>query len=362
MPKKRVSQPEPQVVLQPCSDPVAQANFRRTVLRPVLASDVLQQATDIDANTKAHFSHPSNQQVYLWGVKEKQGRPKEMWERMRKGDVVLFYADYSFILVGTVDLTFTSARLANHLWPEEGVDPDFSYKFMYAIRNPLPLYTSTSRKLRAGAPSEEIIRKAQIGGLREDGVVMGITVVGQPAAQKFLDAAPIVREYLNTTGKSSSAIDLTDPAINAQLDMLTEGVVAAGDVYRLAKFRQEQGQLRAKMLAGRLSVSCCICGKEYPATAITTAHIKKRSECTQREREHVQVVTPMCYLGCDFLYEQGYVYVDQGGKVRRNTAKATDPASQLHARIAEVEGNDCLEFTEHNARYYEWHQKFHGAG
>lgn len=348
-----------QLVLQPCSNRVAQANLRRTILSPVLATDILTYATDMELKHRKYFTRGENQQVALWGVKEKQGRPKQMWERMRKGDLVLFYADKSFVLIGTIDYTFTSPALADHLWPEVGTPPDLSYKFLYVVKNPLPLYTSTVNGLRGGIPSESLLNGAVIEGLGSNGVVMGITVVSDTGTQKFIEQSPTIKDYYESM-KRGKGINLSDPAFNAQLDLLTEtGALDARDVYRMAKFRTEQGQLRDLMLGGRSSLPCSICGEEYPAPAITTAHIKKRSECTSREKGDPNVVTPMCYLGCDFLFENGYIVVDSQGKVRANLSKVTTTA--LSHQVARLEGRSCLNLTQKNAVYYASHREFHGA-
>ncbi|ADV66142.1 hypothetical protein [Deinococcus maricopensis] len=346
----------PQIVLQPCSDPQAQRNLKKTMLRSVPTQEILEHATDMDVKHRSYFEGRSS--VTIWGVKEKLGRPKLQWERMKRGDLVLFYASGNFILVGTIDYKFTSPSLAHHLWPEEGTPPEFSYKFLYVVKNAVPLFTDSSKGLTGGINSAGLFRKAQVAGLRDDGVVMGITVVDEDGSQRLLAHSPVLQNYLQQfTGKKAPEIDLSDPKLTDQFDgLLSTSLLEAGDVLRLAKFRIEQGKLRASMLQGRDILACCICGEEYPATSITTAHIKKRSLCSPSEMRDINVVAPMCYLGCDHLFEHGYVVVDAHGKVRQNRQTA---ATGLSARIVALDGLDCLGITAGNANYYAWHRTFH---
>ncbi|WP_288432730.1 hypothetical protein [uncultured Deinococcus sp.] len=348
----------PQIVLQPCSDPQAQANLKKTMLQQISSQTILDQATDMDLSCRSYFErHPA---VTIWGVKEKQGRPKVQWERMKKGDLVLFYAAGSFILIGTVDFKFTSPKLADYLWHEDGVSPEFSYKFLYVIKNPIPLYTDSFKSLSGGIASGPLFRKAQVGGegLRDDGVVMGITVVSDSGAQKLISSSPTLQNYQQSfSGKRQKRIDFTDPKLEEQLEgLISTGLLKAGDVLRISKYRIEQGELRESMIRGREIVSCCICGEEFPATSIVTAHIKKRSRCSPSEMRDTNVVAPMCYLGCDHLFEHGYIVVGSDGIVKINREAK---ASGLKTRIKAVSGLSCLGINNNNTKYYAWHRKFH---
>src|SRR5208283_1920099 len=62
--------------------------------------------------------------------------------------------------------------------------------------------------------------------------------------------------------------------------------------------------------------NCSLCGKLLPVELLVAAHIKPRSECLRRERLDAQnVVFGVCMLGCDALYERGFIAVLPGGKI-----------------------------------------------
>ena len=59
--------------------------------------------------------------------------------------------------------------------------------------------------------------------------------------------------------------------------------------------------------------TCCIYNKKYPVSFLVAAHIKKRAECTLDEKkDFLNIVAPMCKMGCDELYEKGYIGVVDG--------------------------------------------------
>lgn len=59
--------------------------------------------------------------------------------------------------------------------------------------------------------------------------------------------------------------------------------------------------------------TCGICNKEYPINLLITAHIKKQTHCTFEEKlDYKNIVMPMCKMGCDDLYEKGYIFIRDG--------------------------------------------------
>jgi len=46
---------------------------------------------------------------------------------------------------------------------------------------------------------------------------------------------------------------------------------------------------------------------------LVTAHKKPRSDCNDAERLDPYIVMPVCLMGCDYLYENMYIYIDGTG-------------------------------------------------
>ncbi len=83
------------------------------------------------------------------------------------------------------------------------------------------------------------------------------------------------------------------------------------------KVRREQQILRDSLFAGKTTDACALCGQKFSVQALVAAHKKKREHCTEEERCDPHIVMPLCKFGCDHLYEERHVYVEDE-VVRRN--------------------------------------------
>ncbi len=97
---------------------------------------------------------------------------------------------------------------------------------------------------------------------------------------------------------------------NGSLDQYLGG---ASDRWTIGAIRTEQRFLRDQQLHVRGS-SCSLCGRTLPEELLIAAHIKPRSACSEKERMDTRNVSMLaCLLGCDALYELGYVVVGARG-------------------------------------------------
>lgn len=88
-------------------------------------------------------------------------------------------------------------------------------------------------------------------------------------------------------------------------------------VIREVLARREQAALRDHLLAGAEQGTCDLCGRELPAALLVAAHIVPRSQLTDKERRDFETIAMLaCTLGCDALFEHGYIAVDASGVVR----------------------------------------------
>jgi hypothetical protein len=104
-----------------------------------------------------------------------------------------------------------------------------------------------------------------------------------------------------------------------------------------------------------------MCGKEFPINLLVAAHKKPRSFCENKERLDFEgVVFALCVLGCDALYEQGYMTVDDSGHVV--VSKVTDLPKHLKAHLHILRGRRCSGWTKQSDGYFDWHRtrRFHG--
>lgn len=96
------------------------------------------------------------------------------------------------------------------------------------------------------------------------------------------------------------------------------------DAEVIAKVRKEQGKLREYLLEGRTLAPCDLCGRALPKGLLVAAHIVPRSLSTEEERgEFAAIAMLACALGCDALFEWGYVVVDASGAIRQGIKAPT---------------------------------------
>lgn len=123
----------------------------------------------------------------------------------------------------------------------------------------------------------------------------------------------------------------------------------------ISKRRTEQHILRKFILKNNDYGVCAICNKEYPVSFLATAHIKKRKDCNDKEKLDLNVVMPACHLGCDKLYEEGYIFVKDGNIIRNSKNNTvTDPINKY---VSKIVGTKCKYFNERNKKYFEYHAK-----
>ncbi|MEV7925460.1 hypothetical protein [Kitasatospora sp. NPDC088779] len=122
----------------------------------------------------------------------------------------------------------------------------------------------------------------------------------------------------------------------------------------LALARREQAGLRRAKFRGKPIVRCDLCGRMLPAILVRAAHVKKRSQCNLQERSDLWNLMGACVLGCDALFEDGFIYVTFDGSVEMSP-KAE--ASEDLASVAKVlKGRTCTAHHGESEQYFAWHR------
>lgn len=149
-----------------------------------------------------------------------------------------------------------------------------------------------------------------------------LTVSGTPH-QKFISrlSSHEGRGLLLETGLESPASP-ADQAAGSDYSQ-TESFKET-DAQTIATIRREQTELRRHLLNGRTVESCAICAEVLPTGLLVAGHIKPRNMCTEEERmDFTAIAMLVCSLGCDALFEHGYIVVDESGRVRRGRPAET---------------------------------------
>ncbi len=174
-------------------------------------------------------------------------------------------------------------------------------------------------------------------GVAANAVPQSFNVLDETLTNRYADALEP-----NRVGQVAVARAATRFDANAPLERMASALV-----------RQEQAPLRNALLQGGTSGTCGICGHTLSASLLVSGHIKPRSACTDEEKRDIPSIAMLfCLLGCDALYERGYVYLDEG--VIKSRSKAQD-SDELKSVLNRLRNNPCQYWTPKRAVYFRWH-------
>ncbi|WP_329341272.1 hypothetical protein OG252_35400 [Streptomyces sp. NBC_01352] len=316
------------VFAQPASlkRPAVREHYEETILQPV---QLTSHADLIDTQVMQTLSglFPSGQ-AQIWGVTPGIGDANlPQIRKMQPGDVVFFSGSKRLYLVGTVALTWHNPALAHRLW---GVDDrtEQTWEYMYALTGVrgIDFPMEEIRSLLSWNPNRNI---QGFVALREtDGAILTDLVGFEDSIHGSLlpgSEEPTTPPY----GPSDAAAD--------------------------AQRRAEQGRLKKALLPGTEG-ECALCGRTLPRAFLVAAHIKKRSACSEEERWDLNNVAMLaCLLGCDSLFEYGFVAVEEGGQLRISPVAASAPpvAKYIEEHLAD---RSTAWWTTEREQYYAWHR------
>jgi hypothetical protein len=133
---------------------------------------------------------------------------------------------------------------------------------------------------------------------------------------------------------------------------------------------RRMGRREQRFLRGALGIAtgdpnavaaCGMCGRAFPHAFLVAAHIKPRHMCSDAERIDLpHVGWALCLAGCDAMFEQGYLGVnDEGRIIGMGPAEAASPA--LASLMEPLVGTRAPGWSSDRAVYFEAHRTRHGA-
>lgn len=129
------------------------------------------------------------------------------------------------------------------------------------------------------------------------------------------------------------------------------------DADSLIRIRREQGHLRRHLLRGESEAACSICGRVLPSALLVAAHIVPRRLLDDAERlDFASAAMLACTLGCDTLFEFGYITVDADGLIAGQRSATTEA---LVSAVDAVLGLEVSGMTEARAASFERHRLLH---
>ncbi|QTN38186.1 HNH endonuclease [Cryomorphaceae bacterium] len=317
------------IVLQPCANSDSLAHFLKTVENRVPLKG-FNSFFDSDLMEGLERIYPSGSAMF-WGVTPKGNNPSK-WRKISIGDKVLFAKNKFFFASATVVAKTRNQDAAKSFW---GSLPDgATWEYMYFLEE--------LERIRISYASFN-----KLVGYKENYVVQAFNVLAAERSNPFVEHYSLQSEVFSD--------EISEDEYRALIMKLESLETSEAEI--ISKRRREQSFLK-KILFGKSTVSiCACCSKEYPISFLVTAHIKKRSECSQEEKLDSNVVFPMCKFGCDELFEKGYLVVDDSGVFKAFYPSISSP--ELKSEIEALAGNECSYFKNETRRYFKWHYEFH---
>lgn len=314
------------VILQPAGNADSREHFADTITRPV-PLERIERFVDEKTITILNELYPEGV-VPVWGVVPgaKQINRKK-WEKVSRGDVVLFCRKKHVVDSAVVTSKTHNAPLAEELW---GRDPKgATWEYIYFLD-----------EVEGQSIPYELFNG--YAGYKPNFVVQGFSVLDEDKSASVLEGLELASEAIFDEVSEEEFYKVTAELGSAPLDTT-----------RTMKARTEQAFLRNNLFGKHKVDACCICGESFPVEFLVAAHLKKRSHCSDEEkRDWRNIVAPMCKFGCDELYERGYLGVVDGVVQRLKSDRST---ACLGARLRRLEGLSCNKWSQERKKYFDWH-------
>ena len=314
------------IVLQPSGNKAAQRHYLDTIKNGIdidsisifLSSEQKQSLMEI---------YPSGK-CLIWGATS-AGANLNKWTRIKRGDIALFSKKGKIYSSAVVTYKMQNSDLALSLWGKD--DGGKNWSLIYFL----------DELLDQNIPYLDFNKSA---GYADNNIIQGFTVMSPQKSQGVLRTFDLA--------SNNYFPDLTQRDFLEVLDKLK--MLSQTEMEIISKRRLEQAFLK-DFLFGKATIGICgICNNNYPIAFLVAAHLQKRYLSSDEERKNPNIVMPMCTLGCDALYEKGYITV-KDGKVNR--LKRYINSKTLDNYITSIVGNDCRYYSNETKPFFDWHNK-----
>ena len=255
------------------------------------------------------------------------GRNPKKWERIQPGDVTLLASKGRIFASAVTTYKLHNPDLARSLWgtDEKGQTWEYIYFVDEVVDQSIP-YSEFNRAVP----------------YKHNNVIQGFDVLDEEKSENVLSAFDLRSE---TFFPSPDFGEIKNALLEEEeLDAPTKGMS-----------RREQAAIRRELFQNRPLGNCCLCGELFPVTLLVAAHIKKRSQCTTKEKlDFGNIAAPMCRFGCDELYERGILGVSGGTIIRLSPKLQTEVVERY---LKNVVGRTCSHWSPTSSNYFEWHTK-----
>jgi len=323
------------IILQPTGNKDAREHYVNTIQHGIKLLDIKQYLTPKDYESLVQI-YPSGE-CYVWGVTPgDENRNVSKWNKIGIGDVTLFSRDGGVFSSGVTTYKLHSESLAVALWDIDKKGNTWEYIY----------FIDEIKSLNISYKDLYLIIGYENG--KEDvWSVRGFSVLDPDKSQNVFNALDL-QSYTFTE-------DLTEEEFTNIVSQLAQ--LEKTETETTSKTRLEQSFLKKLLFKRKIVGTCACCKKELPIAYLWAAHIKKRSHCTVQERKDYNIVIPLCKLGCDELFEKGYIAVNDAGLFHSLKKKPT--SADLESYMLSINNQLCTYYNANTSGYFRWHLEYH---
>jgi predicted restriction endonuclease len=274
---------------------------------------------------KNFFKKDNKNNFHIWATLDGPNQVfKKLWEKSTINDECIFYRSKTFFSKAKIIYKFRNEKTALKIWGRghEGQ----VYKNIYVL-NEIKNISIESHTLTDFIPA------------MKNGIL---------TSMQLINLNTNLKNALKDKAKEKNNYHLYQNKLNELSSLL--------DMPIRSKRRIEHRILSEYLFGNSKKSKCAICSKIYPNEIMVTAHIKKRSKSNTKEKKDLNIVMPVCKIGCDELFEQGYIYVDNNGCIRINEAK--NISDDLMNYLKNIDNKKCYFYNDYNKKFFKSHREF----
>ena len=313
--------------LFPCGSQIAREHHRRTIEKKLDTSSILSFMSDPES------LHLLTEEAYAcWGVTRGHAdRNLKKWSSMQRGDICLMYRDKAFFSAGKVANKFTNFELAKHLWGENEKGEVWENMFLIDEINDVHI------------PIEAFNKLMDYG---EKFVLQGYMTYDDEVSELIIEELGL--NVWDSPFYTASCETDSEKRDRIQSELVR---IEKTDSKSYASKRRKEQQLLREAVLGNSETVCSLCHRKLPNELIVAGHIWERSKIKDEEiRKDLNIVMPVCKLGCDELFEKEYLLVNDDGAIVPNTSRVLPADLKDFSKI--YAGKKCLHHNEKTEQYF----------
>lgn len=277
----------------------------------------------------------------LWApLEDKGGNKQPSWEsldQVKQGDVVFHFAKK---MVRGISLVTSGSRIAEIRIRDRGQWQDLGREIEVEAQD----FDFT-------IDLDEIPLQLRIGS--ESGIDTPFDKNGKVKQGYLFKLPPQGAQFL------LNRLNLVNPdderSLDNQVKELLGDFSSGTDKQIRGTFRREQRALRQHLIGNSKSGECGVCGRSLSSNLLVASHIKPRNVCTEKERIDPSVVMLACVLGCDSLFDKGFIYINHSGIIK--VSSKSDGYPDLSEFVSAIDGQVAKAFSENSRDYFAWHER-----